>query len=235
MLGGMADVNRKPASRRDKAAATRARILAAAEELFARHGYTPTTMQAIADRAGVAVQTVYFVFHTKGDLLRQLVLSMGGRDDEPVETMDRDWVHEAMAAPDGRRSVGLLVEHGNDIYARLVPVWAAFQQGASVEPEVADVWTGIVEQRRAGLRRIVESLAVRGLLRHGLAVDRAADIVFGLVRPEVLATFLDECGWSIEEYKAWSYSLLCDQLLGPGPTDVDPDPTQGLSFGAGRA
>jgi hypothetical protein len=30
-------------------------------------------MQTITDEAGVAVRTVYFVFHTKGELLRQLL------------------------------------------------------------------------------------------------------------------------------------------------------------------
>ncbi len=230
MLDAMADVNRSSTSRREQAAATRRRILAAARDLFAEHGYTASTMQAIADRAGVAVQTVYFVFHTKGELLRQLILSMGGREDEPVETMDRDWVLEAMTHNDGRRSIALMVEHGNDIYARVVPIAAAVDQGAAVEPEVADVWQGIVAARRAGLRRIVDSLAARGHLRDGLAADRAADIVYGLHRPETLAVFVDECGWSAETFKAWSYELLCDQLLGPR-TDADGDrPLHGLSF-----
>ena len=211
--------------------ATRRRILTAAGELFAQHGYAASTMQAIADRAGVAVQTVYFVFHTKGELLRQLLQSVGGREDDPLETMERDWVHEAMTDADGHRTIALLVEHGNDIYARIAPLAAAIGQGASVEPEVDEVWQGIVRQRRGGVRRIVGSLADRGLLRTDLAPDRAADIVFGLQRPETLAVFVDECGWSVEEYKVWSYRLLCDQLLGP---DAEPDrgrsPTRGLTL-----
>jgi AcrR family transcriptional regulator len=233
MLVAMVGVNRssESMSRKDRAAATRRRILEAARELFIEHGYASSTMQSIADRAGVAVQTVYFVFHTKGELLRQLILSFGGRDDEPVETMDRDWVHQAMTDADGRRSVALLVEHGTDIYARIAPLWAAFGQGAAVEPEVAETWQGIVEARRAGIHRIVDSLADRGHLRHDLAVDRAADIVYGLHRPESLAVLVGECGWSLPEYKAWMYRLLCDQLLDPRP-DPEPDqsPTRGLSY-----
>ncbi len=233
MLDTMADVNRSQGSgsRQEQAKATRRRILTAARELFAEHGYTASTMQAIADRAGVAVQTVYFVFHTKGELLRQLLQSVGGREDDPLETMERDWVHEAMTDPDGRRTLALMVEHGNDIYARIAPLMAAIGQGASVEPEVAEVWQGIVGQRRGGVRRIIGSLADRGLLRTGLAPDRAADIVFGLQRPEMFAVFVDDCGWSADAYKTWSYHLLCDQVLEPGP-DPDPDrsPTRGLAF-----
>jgi AcrR family transcriptional regulator len=233
MLDTMTEVNEPPTSRRDQAAATRRKILTAARELFADRGYTASTMQAIADRAGVAVQTVYFVFHTKGELLRQLLQSMGGREDEPVETMDRDWVREAMTSADGRRSIALLVEHGNDIYARVAPIASAIDQGASVEPEVADVWRGIVEARRRGIRRIIDSLADRGHLREGLDAERAADIVYGLHRPETYAVFVGECGWAPDEFKAWSYQLLCSQLLGPWAIpDEDAHPTHGLSFDA---
>ena len=73
----------------------------------------------------------------------------------------------------------------------------------------------IVQQRREGIRRIVHSLADRGLLRPGLDPDRAADIVFGLQRPETFTAFVHECGWTVGAYKAWSFQLLCDQLLDP--------------------
>ena len=56
--------------RQAKAAATRARIIANAYALFCENGYRATTMDLIARRAGVAVQTVYFTFHTKDDLLK---------------------------------------------------------------------------------------------------------------------------------------------------------------------
>ncbi|MFP3883451.1 MAG: TetR/AcrR family transcriptional regulator [Actinomycetota bacterium] len=220
----------KSGSRSEQAAATRRRILDAAQRLFSKYGYAGTTMQAIADEADVAVQTVYFVFHTKGELLRQLLKSVGGRPEDPLETMERDWVHEAMTDPDGRRSIALMIEHGNDIYARIAPVWAAIGQAASVEPEVADVWNGLVEQRRQGIQRIIDSLADRGQLREDLTVDRAADIAYGLHRPETFTVFVDECGWPVKEFKAWSYRLLCDQLLSPQPSHQDQPPTQGLTF-----
>lgn len=221
----------KSNSRREKAAATRRNILGAAKQLFSEHGYAGTTMQAIADQADVAVQTVYFVFHTKGELLRQLILAMGGRPNEPTETMDRDWVDEAMTDNDGRRSIALMVEHGNDIYARVAPFWEAIGHGATTEPDVAETWQNIVEQRRLGIRRIVESVAAQDQLREGLSIDHAADIVYGLHRPETLAVFVVERGWSLEDYKEWSYNLLCHQLLSSQANrQQGPSPTRGLTF-----
>ena len=45
--------------RRQAAVRTRAAILDAARELFTERGYAATPMAAIADRAGVALDTVY--------------------------------------------------------------------------------------------------------------------------------------------------------------------------------
>ena len=52
-----------------KALATRERIVRAAIDVFAEAGFVGARMNDIAARAGVAVQTVYFVFHTKAELL----------------------------------------------------------------------------------------------------------------------------------------------------------------------
>ena len=233
-MSELADVKKrtgKSPSRAEKAAATRQRILDAAQQLFTEHGYASTTMQAIGDAADVAVQTVYFVFHTKGELVSQLLKSVGARPSEPIHTMDRDWVQEALTDPDGRRSLALMVEHGTDIYARVTPVWAAIGQAAAVEPEVANVWNGIAHQRLQGVRTILGAVADRGHLRDGLTADRAADIVYGLHRPETFTVFVDECGWAVEEFKAWSYRMLCEQILEPeaAPAGAEP-PTRGLAF-----
>ena len=45
--------------RQERAAQTRLRMIEAAYRLFLEHGYEATTMQDVADTAGVAGQTVY--------------------------------------------------------------------------------------------------------------------------------------------------------------------------------
>ncbi|MBA2577261.1 MAG: helix-turn-helix transcriptional regulator, partial [Euzebyaceae bacterium] len=57
--------------RADKARATRRRIVDAAGDLLVQHGYAGTTLEAIAEQAGVAVQTVYFHFGNKRTVLKQ--------------------------------------------------------------------------------------------------------------------------------------------------------------------
>ncbi|MFE6992270.1 helix-turn-helix domain-containing protein, partial [Streptomyces pharetrae] len=85
-------------TRRARTAANRARMLGAARDLFTAHGYTATTMKAIADRAGMAVQTLYFTFATKRAILSELVDTEIAGDTEPVATLDRPWVAGGGAA-----------------------------------------------------------------------------------------------------------------------------------------
>ena len=65
-------------TRRERAKATRRRIAEAALVRFSGQGYAATTMDAIAGDAGVAVQTVYFTFHTKAELLIAALKIAGG-------------------------------------------------------------------------------------------------------------------------------------------------------------
>src|SRR3981081_3235314 len=59
--------------RREAAARTRTAILDAAVELFPGQGYAATPMAAIAERAGVALDTVYASVGRKPQLARLLI------------------------------------------------------------------------------------------------------------------------------------------------------------------
>jgi AcrR family transcriptional regulator len=59
--------------RQERARATVDAILTAAAQVFERSGYDRTTTDAIAERAGVSVGTLYQYFPTKDALLRKLV------------------------------------------------------------------------------------------------------------------------------------------------------------------
>src|SRR4051794_13509409 len=64
------DVNAPTATyRQEQAAATKMRIAMAAQRLFARDGYSATSMAAIATEAGVGSRTVYAAFGAKREIL----------------------------------------------------------------------------------------------------------------------------------------------------------------------
>src|SRR5690348_3426230 len=54
--------------RRERGAATRARLLAAARELFGAHGYDGTSIEAVLERSAVARGALYHHFASKAEL-----------------------------------------------------------------------------------------------------------------------------------------------------------------------
>ena len=51
-------------------------ILAAAREIFARHGYSGLSMRGVAARLGVTLGTVQHYYKTKDELLEAVLLQM---------------------------------------------------------------------------------------------------------------------------------------------------------------
>jgi AcrR family transcriptional regulator len=208
-------------------------MLAAAHKLFVERGYVATTMAAIAEAGSVAVQTVHFTFHTKADLLQELIKVMSAGEDDPKPVMDREWVQEAMTATDPQRSLALMAEHGSEIFRRMAPLRKAVETAASVDPDVATLWRSIGIARRSGIRRILSAIDAKGELDPQLGVDRATDVASVIHSHEAFLSLTAVAGWRVEEYKAWSYMTLCDQLLMDRPGRRRPtrrSAAAGLSF-----
>src|SRR5215212_4550247 len=96
-------------TRAEQARATRRRIVDAAAEQFVSRGYGATTLEDIAEAAGVAVQTVYFHFRNKPTLLKHALDVAAVGDDEPVPLLERPWMARIRREPDPRRVITLWV------------------------------------------------------------------------------------------------------------------------------
>jgi AcrR family transcriptional regulator len=169
-------------------------------------------MERIAKDAGVAVQTLYYTFRTKGQLLCEVVevTAAGEHDVLPVE--QRTWVQEMLGATSGQRVLALAVEHGADIFERAAPLWPALA-AATADPYVDRYWRGVTTNRRAAQGRMVARLSDLNALRDGLDPDRATDVVVTLFGHEVFRSLVGEAGWSVPAYKAWLFTTLVQQLL----------------------
>ena len=96
---------RYDATGRRQGAAHRAAILDAARELFTERGYAATPMSAIADRAGVALDTVYASAGRKPALARLLIETAISGTDQAVPAEQRDYVRAVQAAPDAETKI----------------------------------------------------------------------------------------------------------------------------------
>lgn len=206
----MSTVNAPRPTRREKAAATRERIIRAALEVFTEAGYVGARMNDIAARAGVAVQTVYFTFHTKGELL-QACFDYAVLGQEKLPPTEQAFYAELLAARSGRAALKAFVEGNTAINERVAAI-KGVADSALHEPEAADVVKSSERLRRQGLGEIVALLEKRFGLREGVDLATGTDLILVLSSPATYLT-LRGCGWSGEKYVAWLTDTLARQLL----------------------
>jgi AcrR family transcriptional regulator len=197
--------------RRQAAARTRQAILDAALELFTSQGYAATPMTAIADRAGVALDTVYAAAGRKPELARLLIETAISGTSQAVPAEERDYVQAIRDARDAGTKIAIYASAMRGIAGRLAPVLSIIEQAAPAEPELAALWREIAKRRAANMRRFVADLAAVATLR--VDPGDAADIVWATNAPELYQLLVSQRGWSPERYEhfladAWHRLLL---------------------------
>jgi len=191
----------KTSLRADRAEVTRRRIAEAARRLFAVRGYGATTLQAVADEAGVAVQTVYAVYRSKPGILREL------RESVLRQPQAGALYEAALSEPNPRRKIELFArsirhrwEFGHDIVA-------VHEQAGRTDRSVYKEVEKVLAVRRNGITRLAQSF--------GTQVDpaHASAILEALTVPEVYRELVDINGWTPVEYELWLAKTLRQQLL----------------------
>ncbi|KUN18824.1 hypothetical protein AQJ23_39545 [Streptomyces antibioticus] len=183
--------------RAEAAAGTRAAILDAALRLFVAHGYAKVTIGEIAREAGIAVPTVYASTGGKNAILTTLVNR--GVDDPVVERT----LEAVRAAPDARSAVTSMA-HGvrldNERHLDIVQVMIT---AAAVEEHVEEQVRQVSAAYRQALAVLAERLAELGVLRPGLSLERATDMLWFLLGLPSWRLFVVELGWSWDETERW--------------------------------
>jgi len=80
--------------------ATRLKVIETAKGLFMEHGYPATTLEVVADAADVALPTLYRMFGSKRALLKEVLDTSFGGDDDPITFGDRPEQQQALTEPD---------------------------------------------------------------------------------------------------------------------------------------
>jgi AcrR family transcriptional regulator len=200
--------------RAEKARQTRLRILEAARELFIERGYGATALQDIADRAGVAVQTVYFTFRNKRTLLKELGDITVAGDDEPVATMDRPWFRDALTTETADAQLRALVHGARQILDRIAPIAEVLRTAATIEPEIAERWKQATDPRFTVYATAAQALVTKPGAREDVSAEHAADVLFALLSPELYLLLVRDRGWTPAQWEQWAHDTLRSQLLG---------------------
>jgi AcrR family transcriptional regulator len=196
-----------------QAGQTRRAIIDAATRLFVDAGYGATSINTIAEAAGVSRATVFTAVGGKAALLKTAYDVALVGDDEPVALPDRAGSRAIRAEPDPSRYLeryaGLVAELGGRVGA----VYEAVRGAASADPEVRPVWEKIQQERRIGAAHVVADTAAKGPLRGGIDQETAADVVWVLNDPGLYHLLVNRRGWSRERFATWLAASLKYELL----------------------
>jgi AcrR family transcriptional regulator len=200
-------------SRRMAAEMNRKAILDAARTMFCENGYAGTTMPAIAEAAGIALDTVYASVGKKPALFALLVeLAISGAD-VAIPAEERDYVQAIKAEPDAARKLSIYAAALRSIQERLAPLFRVLQEAAAQDTGLGELWSGIAERRARNMKLLAKDLAETGQLRHDLDVDTVADVLWTMNSPEYYLLLVEQCGWKPERFEAWLGESWCRLLL----------------------
>jgi AcrR family transcriptional regulator len=197
------------ASRRRAAAEqTRLRILAAARDLFTEAGYAATSVQDVAQRAGVSVDTVYASVGRKPQLLLAVHDMALAEGESPVPAEQRDYVRAVRAAVTLEDKITTYAEAMARVLPRTVPILDALREAGATDPGCAAQHEALVERRAANMRLLAADLRSTGEVRADLTDDEVADLVWTLNSPEWFGLVASR-GRTPDQYAA----LLADVLV----------------------
>lgn len=201
-------------SRRDKSESTKRKIIAAAHDEFIAKGYHGATIASVAAAAGVAPQTVYFVFHTKAALISAAIDAavMGDLAEIPQETL---WWAAMTAEPDAAEALRLFVRGSAPLFARASTLSEILRAAALTDDEVRRTYDYHEGLRREGFQAVVVGLAAKGNLRAGLTVETAADVFLTVYSDSVYHLLDVDHGWEHAQIVEWLCQALPVLLLEP--------------------
>jgi TetR/AcrR family transcriptional regulator, regulator of autoinduction and epiphytic fitness len=199
--------------RKEQALQTRRQIVEAARSLFIARGYSGATIEAIAQQAGVATETVYAAFGNKRAILSKLLdVSLVG-DDQPIPLLERHGPQTVMHETDQHRQIELFASDIYEIMSRVAPIFDIMRVAAKTEPDIAGMFQNMLNERAQAMMVFVRALMKNGPLRESLAPEEAAETIWALTSGEVFTLLNVNRGWSEEKHKRWLVDALTRLLL----------------------
>ena len=197
--------------RQQQAAETRRSIIAAANELFISQGYGQTTVKQVAERAGVAVETVYAAFRTKAALLRHVWYVDFRGDEAEVTLYDRAEMQAILAEPDLRARIRRHAAFVTASNRRIAPLLEALTGAAASEPDAVAMLTEWADRRLDVATRYAHAAAATGQL--GVAEEECRDVLFATMDGTLWSRFVGQRGWTDERFADWLAAMWISMLV----------------------
>jgi AcrR family transcriptional regulator len=160
-------------------------------------------MAAIADAAGVSIETIYLSIGGKPGLVRYLVETALSGTDDPVPPQRRKGVAEIRAEPDPRHKLQLFARSVRPMLARLAPIWQVVIEAAPTDADLRSLVAELQERHARSMRLVIEHLAEAGRMRPAISRQTARDVVWAMNSPEFYRLLVVGRHWTGEEFENW--------------------------------
>ena len=205
------DSRRRRERAEEERRATQRRVVEAARNLFLTRGYVATTMDDIAQEAGVARQSVYKAGRSKAELLHLVTdLAVAG-DDEDVLLLERPSYAAVSEATSPEQQVQMIAALIAATMERLAPVWVAYREAAAVDANAAANLVAAHQRRHETFAGMVHMLPADRLRQ---SPEESTDTTWAIGSIDVFLLLRSVRGWDAAHYADWLSRTLVDQLLG---------------------
>lgn len=194
---------------------TRRILLEAAKEEFAERGYSAATVARIAERADVAVQTLYSAWGSKRALLRAVMeSSVSGDMDRPLppEGVLSQAAAERASGMTTDQLLTFLVHEFRLLAERAAIGWHTYRDAAAVDSAAAEDWQQLMDVRRRAFISIMDRIPKRDL-RPGLTRERAVDTAFVIASPDTHEQLVRQLGYTYDQFEEWVHATLVAAIL----------------------
>ncbi len=199
--------------RQAQAEATKIQIAEAARSLFFKLGYAGTTIEEIANGAGVSKESVYAIFGNKQGILAFLLdVAVGGKE-FPLPVIEWSAAQTIIQESDPRRQIEQIAQVCGEILSHAAPVYEIMLTAANTEPEIQKRIRYVHKERLENMTAFFRLIAANGALQEGLDEKRIGETVWALTSPELFNLFTNELSWSREKYSQWLEGILIRILL----------------------
>jgi AcrR family transcriptional regulator len=202
--------------RQQQAEQTRARILAAAADLFAADGYARTTLAKIAAAAGVSVETVQGHGPKAALLIAAAEVAGVGVSGED-NLLDLDVGRRMIAIDDPGAALDFVGMIATDIHLRTARLAPALFGGANSDPELDRYLDEFIAGINLQVRRVFEVYRDRGWLRADVPFDELVETAAVVTSVETYLRITRRDGWSAEAYQAWCRRMLAETVFAATP------------------
>jgi AcrR family transcriptional regulator len=202
--------------RQEQAEQTRSRVISAAGRLFAEHGYARTTLNKIADAAGVSPETVQGHGPKAALLIAAIEYAAVGVSGEE-NILNLEIGRRFIAMDDRDEALDYFVEAQSEVHQRTAGLARALTSGANADPELDRYRTDLVVGVTNQVRRVLNLFRDRGWLRDDVPFDdlvATAAIISGI---DTYLRMTQHEGWSIARYLGWCRRMISETVFVPLP------------------